>query len=859
MRRNSPTLAFPSAVILAVLLPAALLCGAPYDWTCPRPEGKPNKGVYFSVEERTRLFPKPEYSPDFSRVDRARVHRAPSPGIHPRVYITPTDLPAIRTRIKRSKAAALAYRKLCDETVDFFHEGDEAETGKVNVVHTKPEVGGAGAAALALHDVPKTQFRKTPIQKLVDGTGTSALLRATGTGRDDHVRIGLTRPLALNALRALVDDDTRRGRRVAAALTHYAKLCQEQMAGGGSIGAYRPVHYLTLAYDYAAPFMTDPQRCEVRKTIAMGLTNPLRHLDGAMYGVGHPRPSHNWVSLVTQYILMLALAIEGEDPGIDDIAPGYVDQAIAAMTETSERWIHTFWGKNGCSFEGMGKCQLNAAHYVALARRGNWLICHPHVRRAIDSFYPAIMQPDGYKVTVHSGWGGSGNPLRLGDVLPLKWLAPDDPVVDFVYRNAVLDDYSRIEPLDLVFAVDWTGPADWREHAAAAQAPVNYLDAGRAMLCARSSWDRSAAWLQFICDQQRTAHMQMEIGSFLLTSHGRPWAQFIRANDSVGASSYHNVLLIDGVEQEGLGRMVAVGQSDGACFATADWAPAYNRFVTDRDRSPTLNDFRPLTPIKAPYADMKDAIDWRNGWLKHPVPADWEATPVCDVTHAFRTVGMVRGPRPYVLVIDDVQKPPSAAGQAVHLYEWFMQTPNDVVVASMSNREIAEFAFLDIVLASENDVTGDGFMGHKQIRDRAPVLLVRLLKINTDRKHHVPLPGVLETWNNVPSWPNTELKPIGKRLKIQTWAVKPDFRILLYPHRHGEPMPKTTWENNHQRLRVVFPDQMDEFDFTYLPGGRPTFTLKHVVPQERKEETFRFGVEVDALDGILDTQDEELF
>lgn len=404
---------------------------APFDWTCPRPEGEPEKGIYFGVEERARLFPKPTYTPDFSHVDKARVHPAPPPGVHPRVYITPEDLPDIRQRIKTSKAA---------------------------------------------------------------------------------------------------------------------------------------------------------------------------------------------------------------------------------MTETSERWIQYWWGANGCSFEGMGKNQLNASHYIALARRGNWLICHPHVRRVIDSFYPSIMQPSGYAVTAHSGWGGSGNPLRLGDVLPMKWLAPDDPVVDFVYRNAVHDDYERIEPLDVVFAMDWTGPENWEEHSEAAGVPVNYVDRGRAMLCARSSWDTDATWLQFLCDQQWTAHMQMEIGNFLLTAYGKNWAQFIHANDSVGPSSYHSVLLIDGVQQHGLGRMVAVGQSESACFATADWSPAYNRYVTSPTEKPTYNDHHPLAPLKAPYADMKDDFSWRNGWLKVPAPGDWRADPIYEVDHAYRTIGMVRGPRPYVLVVDDVRK-----------------------------------------------------------------------------------------------------------------------------------------------------------------------------------------------------------
>jgi hypothetical protein len=334
------------------------------------------------------------------------------------------------------------------------------------------------------------------------------------------------------------------------------------------------------------------------------------------------------------------------------------------------------------------------------------------------------------------------------------------------------------------------------------------------------------------------------------------WGAFIHANDSVGPSSYHSVLLIDGVQQGGLGRMVAQRSSASACFATADWAPAYNRHVTARNEKPTYNDYHPLAPFAAPFADWRGEFSWRDPWSKTPPPATWQAKPVYEVDHAFRTIGLVRGPHPYVLVIDDVRK-----DNSVHLYEWFMQVESDVVVASMANRKIAEFEFMDIILASERDArpgkpdSWAGQHGHRTIRQGAPCLLVRVLNINVDKKHQVPLPGVLETWNNVPWWPNTELKPVGKRLKIQTWAVEPEFRVLMFPHRHGEELPKSSWERKREVLRVTWADQMDEYTFDYTPQGRPTFVLEHSEPGRRVEDTFRFGVEIDAVEGVLDADE----
>lgn len=841
-------------LLLSALLFSGIGAGArePFDWAIP-PPGNP-KGDVFMPPERAAFFPTPEFEPDKSRIDMSRLRPAPAPGVHPRVYITPADLPEIRQRIKNSKAAAIAYRKLCEETEDFYYEGAEKEIEEETVIHGKPEPGGLDATdddlGLGLEEKAETHFAKSRVQSLVDGTASLELLDGPTS---DGARIGLTRTLAANGLRALLDEDEKRGQRAAAALAHYGTLCIEQMAAGKGIGAYRPVHYLTLAYDYTAPFMTEEQKAPVRKAIATGLTDPFRYLDGAMYGVGHPRPSHNWMSLVSQYIMCFAMVIEGEDTGIDGIGSEYAARAVETIAESATRWVHYFYDESGASYEGLGKCQLNVFHYLALARRGNPLIFHPHVRRYLDSWLPALMQPWGHVITAHSGWGASNKHIRSTEIMAMKLLAPNDRKLDFVYRNAAGDEYAKIDPLDVIYATDFQGPNDWEAHAEWAALDEAHISRGRAMLNARSAWKKDAAWLQFVCDQQWTAHMQNEIGNFFLSSHGRVWAHFISANDSVGASSYHSVMLIDGIQHHGLGRMVSARANEVAAFATADWAPVYNGYVTAPDIHPSINDYHPLAPLKAPFAESHTTeFSWRDPWAKTTIAADWRAEPALELDHAYRTVGLVRGPHPYVLVMDDIQ--PTDGG--IHAFDWYMQVPNDVVIARIENKNIQGFEFRDLLLAGEADTSpSDTAFGHRAVEKGAPVLLVRLLRANLEKGRHSPMPGVLETYNNVPSWPNTSLRPVGKRLKIQTWAKNPAFAILLYPHRQGDELPKTTWENK-ETLRVTFRKQMDEFNFGHLPDGRPTFVLEHNLPRDRKQETFKFGVEVDLVDDVLDEEDE---
>ncbi len=838
----------------STLIPFILHAQAPFDWTVPPPKNP--KGEIFTQAEREAFFPAPTFDPDTSGIEMSRLHPVPAPGMHPRVYITPADLPEIRKRIKTSKAARIAYQKLCKETEDFFYEGTEKEVQEVSVIHEKPELGvfedESGDIGLDLEEKESTYFEKSTVQALADGTANVGLLNGGKTA--DGTRIGITRMLAANGLRALIDDDGKRGKRAAVALAHYGTLCVEQMEAGKGIGAYRPVHYLTLAYDYTAPFMTEEQKAPVRKAIAMGLTDPFRYLDGAMYGVGHPRPSHNWMSLVSQYIMCFAMVIEGEETGIDGIGPEYAAQAVKTIADSATRWVHYFYDDSGASYEGLGKSQLNVFHYVALARRGNLLLFHPHVRRYLDSWLPSLMQPWGYAITVHSGWGSSYKHIRPSEVLPMKFLAPDDRRIDFLYRNAVRDDYSEIDALDVIYAMDFKGPDDWEDHAGWAGLDTAHISKGRAMLNARSAWEKDAAWLQFVCDQQYTAHMQNEIGNFMFSSHGRLWAHFISANDSVGASSYHSVMLIDGIQQHGIGRMVSARANEIAAFATADWAPVYNGYVTAPDVYPSINDYHPLAPLEAPFSDSRNTgFSWRDPWTKTTVSEDWRAKPALELEHAYRTVGLVRGPRRYVLIMDDVRPKDGLT----HSFDWYMQVPNDVVVARIENKNIKGFEFKDLILAGEADTSPPAnAFGHRGVKKGAPVLLVRLLRANVDKGRHSPMPGVLETYNNVPSWPNTPLRPVGKRIKIQTWAKNPDCLVMLYPHRMGEEPPKTTWLGKN-KLQVTFDNQLDLFTFSKTEDGKPAFRLEQAAGIGRGDKRFSLGLKMDELDAVLENNEDK--
>jgi hypothetical protein len=53
--------------------------------------------------------------------------------------------------------------------------------------------------------------------------------------------------------------------------------------------------------------------------------------------------------------------------------------------------------------------------------------------------------------------------------------------------------------------------------------------------------------------------------------------------------------------------------------------------------------------------------------------------------------------------------------------------------------------------------------------------------------------------------------------------VEPEFRVLLYPHRAGEPMPKTAWSEDRTELTVELGGQKDVYTFARSNRGRTVF------------------------------------
>lgn len=149
-----------------------------------------------------------------------------------------------------------------------------------------------------------------------------------------------------------------------------------------------------------------------------------------------------------------------------------------------------------------------------------------------------------------------------------------------------------------------------------------------------------------------------------------------------------------------------------------------------------------------------------------------------------------------MFIVDDIQK-----DDAIHLYVWHMAVASDL--------EIYDIAGQDIILGpvtAKRRTTPRSDGGFKDlglpIADRGvPMLLVRIIGSTSPELPEDMLNPALETINYIKSDDTHQFTGrsfgIGKRLSIPVRAISPDYKVLLYPFRYGDPLPKTEFVDGH--------------------------------------------------------------
>ena len=866
---------------------AALAAGVVLAAENPRPSVLPGEmpaedilnGKYWwpdSPPADTSTVDNPHFAPDaFGKV--------PEPGVHPRILISPEDLPALRERIKNTISGRFFYHQ-----ITFNQEKSIRKEG--TFCHAWLKALAAGDEQRALD--------------IINGTIKVPM------GQKYSHRYGPAYVLMTEAFDALVREDEAMGKEVAAAVTTLSKIYMKRLEAmdkgaesgeldtsmdspdhfhgfrmteaktqfnsdvwrGGRRSAIDGEPWLAFMYDYAHSFMTDEQHAVVRAT-----------LNKYHYGkttMGSHMPHHfrnwNWVAIGSGGLLLTALATEGEE-GND---PRVINHTAEVLTD----FVKYGWSAMGSSNEAIGYTQFGlrwgVPGLVALARRDHNVWNWKRWRGQVD-WYAHASQPDALNQPADNalrflshGDGGQGGPAQM-TMQAFKRFYPEDPQVDFVAQMAgvpfkeIADKggeykipgrgFYNAYPVEdiLMHGLDATA-TDYKEGGVLAN-PNTFFDPERNSLITRSEWGPDQVQLQFEARNDSTSpnHQHADNGAFTLAGAGRIWAdERFRGIES----RHHSMVIIDGKGQgyftppaDWLGladnEHVTIGAVDTAYSYAWAWPGHLCGFANTDELRRRFERWKGFTEkadkflAENPDFDDEAAIDrhptvekfykgFEKGdpriWDEYGRPRRIEHNPV---DKAFRTAMLVRPSTSsgqagaYVIIVDDIKK-----DDQERLYEWIMMLTADTGLLSIDTDQILLYdqAHSNVQENDADDPEKPSFIGlTPRLKNGVPMCLVQVLERTIPEDVYTNPQIRLETFElkDARDWPKGRGFKLQKRLVVPSRAVEPNFKMLLYPHHKGAKLPEISWNDARDTVTVTFPGQVDAIRFTPGEDGRTAVSI----------------------------------
>jgi hypothetical protein len=735
----------------------------------------PVRGFPTGDEVLNKITPHPQVEPHLvyeeNGFDDSILHEVPPVGVHPRVDMSPKDVVELREDIKSHAFTKRAWERLIE-------------------VHVKDRKG-----------------KMLPIEKIkrLDGA----------------------------ALYALVLEDAEYGKKVADAITKKAVEVREKLEDIDKTHAY-PQHWwfsvrktgiihLAAAYDYGYNFMTDEQRREVRAVISRATKGRYNH------GMELPRAFRTWNwPQFSQNIVNVALAIEGEEgyePRIFEVCKESVVDFLTYKI-SPEGWDFEATGYNGLAWGGGG---VQSLHAVARRLSPNPLM-HPHLQAQTAAYIGQLMGPKG-------PWFGRGDAGKKSPQFEFTHLMrafyPKDKRMKMLWQ--VSRDQHNLGPKKvkgdlrgslgipvLIYPVDDTEKAidHWGDNA---NAPLTYEAPSRGYMGTRSSWDpKDSIHMTFAnyTKMRDTGHDGPDGGTFSIWGYGVDWSRY--GNKYYKDSAARSYIAVD---SKGLG----YGTPHGLFLPVVDrpkatagigdmtycfqyqlangrynvlYSPIFEKdpsFYTNEWTRDKVKSFRAYEPDATPFSKEFWSLAstnyglW-NGEDRHPT----RRIPFMPMKKAFRSSTLVRGDTalnggngyPYVLTVDDIQQ-----DENLHLYNWLMpldssDSHNEVVKMSGDKGDQS-------IIVRRVPVNGD----KTPLKKGESLLMVKVLQRNQEGFPGIRLDNIEQGWNGT------------QRIVVPSVSVAPDFKVLIYPHRHGDPLPKTTWNANKTSLKIEIGQQVDNIDF----------------------------------------------
>lgn len=707
--------------------------------------------LYDGPEVEWSLISQKDYDYDGFAAAELRSALLPA-GMHPRVLFGPGDIAALAERIRSSSAGRAAWTQV--ETTLRRSWLDPNTTEGVLFRRLCADAPAGLEFNGEMLDAPMLGIQSVPIGYVTQGLRTMALYCLL-TGNDDL------------------------GQRAAAALASYCQLLELRVDACNHRPDVFKAHWcemnaalggadLGLCYDFAARWMTDAQKTLVRRVIAKAIAGRCG------YGQAGSLRLRDANRVVCEMKIFLAVvALEGEE-GFDREVYDRGVETVKAFLQWGISPAGTIYESDAPGADGLETLMLSM---IAMARRGQNAFGHPHLRRLLAAQIQCT-SPSGRLTTPRGSYasGSVGSPL----VNVLKTFYPNDSAADFLlaHFNRTVgspDTQTALSPTLL-----YTSP--WRRVARIdLDLPPDFSDAAAGVFASRSDNTGSAVWVSMQARPDLyvgAAPAPHDAGAFYLEADGVLWAGY-QGDEVPGRQS---IVFIDGVGQDdGTGlappRVEYLGAEWAAhgAIASANLRYAYEYVWAaqiDNWNEGRATDHRWEIETDPFVVNVRKGTQrYRIGYGSAPLSHPWFPTLRAEfnpVSYAFRSVGLIRGNHPYVVVVDDIRKD----GRA-HRYEWRM-------MGRHGTQSVPGLGDESLVLAADGG----------QVQRGTPMLLICEVGPST-----------------------CALENAEGRTSVSTSAIEPRFRLLLIPYRWGAEVPRTAVDEETGTVTIRWRDQVDTLEF----------------------------------------------
>ena len=762
--------------------------------------------------------------------------RDPGPFAHPRLLVTAQDWPEIAQRNQSGKVASGALRALRQSVAEKL-DSPTSEAGRLALA--------LGKAAAGQGPVPDLGSKTAGDPRAIYGIlwnaaylnwleGDPRLPAAQAPAAQRARGQILARIISTLAKTHFAHVWDRQGQQ---ALNRESPWFVELTNTGGGLGN-DPATDLAFAYDFAYRWMNEEQRRDTRDFLyAMGFGRHTSHgFSGGTPNRGNEQNGD--FGNGNDYQLLTGLAVEGEDSAVSP-------DVLAYFGKPNQPWMAAADVTDPCAWPGAWKSSvdnlwrqirwmssenLSPQGYVAtgpsyfgwtmrkilwpmlaFARRGeNQFVTTNFYQAVMCEFHITHPGCDGnLHVYAHQD-GEHGTDWRVH--LLWKYLYPDDPMVDYVYQYQTGLDLRWMDPAIVsLFGLDpgINGKPTTLEEVAKAKAlPLITFDPFQMAPVVRNSWRPDDLTVRWTCGAPFGGHNQhAETNSFSLYALGRAWSS--PPGYHIGPADLQTGILIQDQRflydkpTEGylgmahssatLAGSTDYGQPPPGSFLGLNEDPKHQCVIMAGDASPAYN-----TAGDQPYN---------------------------PVLMATRTLLVMRGKNPYLLVVDDFQKDANPQN-----YRWIMSNSLGFGVPDGRFVNGAGQAVTGSMLLDAGATADRGVLFHESDKgkSRRPSLLVAELGLQQQEKPGPQPPMVIDrTAQCYGREINRPGKPISSapahRLMIErNRLVRPGFTVLLYPFLAGEALPTLAWSKDQKTLTIK-----------HGSGSTDTITFDRTQPDRR--------------------------